>query len=323
MKTRVLLWLVIVAAMATAYFQRGELMREREALTKIEHRQAEIAAQQLRAEQQRRATEEGSAASETDLAAGAVLRRDGISNGGTPAAVSGMRATIGVSNAAIAAALQTRSSAEPMISAAIWPSAGFRLRIGSNPALLSLYRTAFYASMEPLWGPFFERMDLNPDQVRRFADAQWELEQVKIDTATLTLKSGLNGESIRQTWNQADLDMKAQVRALLGGSDDRDAQYHAYSVQAGVRPFIGDLAGILASSGTPLAKGQADDLAAILFDASQKTPGGWAIGYQVKWNEALPRAKELLSPAQLTALQAMITQHQAFESMMSALQHQH
>jgi hypothetical protein len=207
-----------------------------------------------------------------------------------------------------------------MISAAIWPTTEFRLRVGADPVLLELYRTAFFASVKPLWGPFFKQMELTPDQMRRFTHAQWELEQVKIDSSVLTAKAGINFGTIRETWNRADLDMKTEVRALLGGNEDKNAQYHTYSQQSGVRPLIGDLAGILAGSETPLTKQQTDALAGIFSEASQKTPGGWAIGYTLNWDSALPKTKDVLAPAQFTALRAMATQEQSLSTLKRLLE---
>src|SRR5205823_4931312 len=56
----------------------------------------------------------------------------------------------------------------PKVTAAEYPSFEFRIKVGRDPALTELYRDAFLASLEPIWGTWFNAAGLTPEQITKF-----------------------------------------------------------------------------------------------------------------------------------------------------------
>jgi hypothetical protein len=201
----------------------------------------------------------------------------------------------------------------PHITAAEFPSLDFRSRVGRDPALRELYHQAFVDSLDPIWAAFFKSANLAPEQVAKFKASQWELEQVKLDAAWASVDQGANGEIMREAWRVGDRAMKAEIKALLGGSEDAYANYHAYAQAANVRPALGELAGLLASSENPLTHASAEALAKLFAAHSRKTPGGWAVANEINWDTMLPQAQVFLTPLQFAALQAIHDKTRAYD----------
>lgn len=193
----------------------------------------------------------------------------------------------------------------PIVHAGIWPPQNFRNTVGRDAALRELYGKAFEDSLAPIWAALYERVGWSPEQIEKFKLTQWELEQTKLDATVAVRTQNLNGGAINDAWKGADLVMKAQVRALLGGGDDLYAVYHEFSQNAAVRPMLNQLVGILADSDSPLQGTQADTLSRLLAQSSRRTPGGWAVANNLNWDDLMPKAQTLLTPTQFAVLQAM------------------
>ena len=144
------------------------------------------------------------------------------------------------------------------------------------------------------YGPLYASLGLSKDQM---------------DQLEVLQRQGFTfGRSVRDgtvTLAASDLPSfdgaQAQIHALLG--DQGFAQYQSYIGSVEVRTLASSLAGVLATTDSPLTPDQAQQVAGILADSAIKQP---PFGFD--WNAAYAKAQGVLNPAQLNMLQSLGTQ---------------
>jgi RNA polymerase sigma factor (sigma-70 family) len=148
---------------------------------------------------------------------------------------------------------------------------------------------------------FYRKMNLSPDQIRRFEDTMVLQDQANFDAKVVTD----NGGDPQTVYHQSGPQWSSEMKRLLGPDGFRQLQDYLRSRP--VRAFVDSLVGDTAAIGEPLTVEQADQVGEIALanDATYKKGKGTDPG-TVNWEDVWKPAAQVLSPKQLSMLQTTV-----------------
>lgn len=199
------------------------------------------------------------------------------------------------------------------------PRRGSMRSFFDNPEAQKLVAMQQRAALDGHYATLFKKLALTPAQLAQFKNLLVEKQSALIDVAGAARAQGLNPrtdrDEFRQLVTQAQAEIDTNIRSVLG--DDGFADYQQYQKTLPQRTSVDQFAQRLSYTSTPLTDAQSDQLVQILADTA---PAGSATGLSARGNmlasiganmggapisnDAIVRAQGVLSPDQLTALQA-------------------
>ena len=175
----------------------------------------------------------------------------------------------------------------------------------ANPALRTLFKQSFRASLGLRFQPLYDRAHPSPEQIDRFEALITDAEQDKLDLQAAAKTQGLvaNDPSLAKLRQQAAEKLRSAQKEILGDAGYQELQ--RYNRQQPLLEFTGTLAYLVAPTGTPLTAPQCDQLLEVLSNASsQYQTGGRANLNTIDSKRALQEAEQILTPIQFAAAQA-------------------
>jgi hypothetical protein len=176
--------------------------------------------------------------------------------------------------------------------------------IATNPTLLDLYLKSFRGMLSMRYGPYYQQAGLSADQIAKFEDLLTRHEEDNMDLIATAVSQGLSASdpSIASVRRQQNRQFQADQTALLGDSDSQQLQQFNRE-QAALAQVKG--AAYYALSTAPFTSAQVGQVTQILANSSPNFQlGGDAAPPSIDWDSAMSQAATVLSPAQLTALNA-------------------
>ncbi|HUR58362.1 MAG TPA: sigma-70 family RNA polymerase sigma factor [Opitutaceae bacterium] len=188
----------------------------------------------------------------------------------------------------------------------------------TNPDMQRLTLQAERASFALRFGPLYSRLNLSPEQVARFEQRLTAASETSLDLMAASVAKGLSPQdpAVQRLGADEKSKFEADVRQLLGEAGFREYQNYERSQPA--RESVSQLLGNLTAIGAPLTADQMNQLTQIVANHSPAYQQGARVkgtAADVRWNEVVTDAQNLLSPAQLGVLRAAATQFGAIQQM--------
>ena len=185
---------------------------------------------------------------------------------------------------------------------------------GNSSAAATLharYMKAYRDNLGGQWGLLFQLLGLSQDQIEKLKDLLAQREENDITVQQTANRRGMDVSSpeMQALDDELDRQNKAAIAALLGRKGY--AQYRDYYHDRAVLPIVGDLAGDLYSTESPLTAPQAQQLIGILADSSDRKDGSTVVKGTVNWDKAIGSAQASLSQPQVAALAALKSRYEA------------
>jgi len=175
--------------------------------------------------------------------------------------------------------------------------------ISENPVLQNKRLAAFRAEVLNSYGPFFQKMNLTPEQKSRLLDALAQRQAYKeISGGSFLVPVGTSKEAIDALMkaNKKSFDAFESVAVSVLG-EEGTAQLEAYQQDMRMWDYVGNLAATAALSGIPISLQQADRLVALMSSAPSTPKQGPRFGMpktQADWAAIDEQAKTFLSKEQ-------------------------
>ncbi len=195
-----------------------------------------------------------------------------------------------------------------------------------NPVFLELLRNQQKLLLDERYGALFKRLQLTPQQLDQFKNLLVEKQLAKSDDKAVARElGGTPGE----TALAAQDDVNSQISSLLG--DSGYAQYQHYEETNSLRTTVSRLQQTLSYTATPLTDDQAGKLVELWYQAMPPSQKSNATGVNAEIGSGLidgnstvikippsglDLAKTVLLPAQVTAVQHLMTIQQAQAQLM-------
>jgi len=204
----------------------------------------------------------------------------------------------------------------------------------TNPEYSRLYLQKYRASLGLKYGALYKALQLTPDQISKFEAALADGEQGIIDIWAAAGSQGLtisgnssSATSVARLTSDPMNSVQENLKSLLGESGY--AAYQQFNRTQPASELVTSLAGAVYYSDTPLSSQQGTALAQIITNNTTtiKTPmaddgGGpvFSLSTSTDWNGVNSQAQAILTPTQLSALQAIGNLKQMDQNLISIQQ---
>jgi len=180
--------------------------------------------------------------------------------------------------------------------------AGFTSMEAAEKKTLRIWANLKYAQL-------FQKLGLTPAQIDRFEDivAEHQLRLHEITEGAKAAGAANSDPDVAKLQSDENRRFDAAAATVLGEQGNQQLQEFQRTEMP--RYWVGQLAGNVYDS-QPLSAEQSEQLVQILANQSESYRKGGSAG-SIDWNGALAQAPNVLSPAQLAALQALSANYQA------------
>ncbi|HEY4299671.1 MAG TPA: hypothetical protein VGM73_02275 [Candidatus Didemnitutus sp.] len=210
-------------------------------------------------------------------------------------------------------------------------STGEAATVFSDHEFMSAYELYREGMLDLRYADLFRRLSLGPEALAAFKRLLAQKDSLALDVVAVTqsMQDAAGGGPLPPAVRSAEAEIEQSIRSTLG--DDRYDAYRDYEATMAQRATVSQLERRLSYSPAPLAPGQADALVKVLATNAPRDSGStvpsisFVVGNDPSGvmpvvnpdasglitDEAISEARQLLTPLQISALQALQIEQRA------------